>query len=237
MSSVLSKVRSSLRRAQEVCIGCTHTNGIDRSAASWPSTRHRCPVGSHETVTPAKPFAAARSAAQSNATPRSQALHRNVRRASTFESWSVTTTICFWSARSIPTIALVQRHQLPQPRQPCVAVPVTPRDTITVGHERPPYAMGHQARQAHQGDVPTSRPTRRTCFYAAIRAVMPMCRRRSAQTSAMGMRSEQPGSAAWRARGVAGRIDNQGSREETGQGSRPTRHGAEPVSRRLGRQS
>ena len=155
MSSVLSKVRSSLRRAHEVCIGCTHTNGIDRSAASWPSTRHRCPVGSHETVTPANPFAAARSAAQSKATPRSHALHRNVRRASTFESWSVTTTICFLSARSIPTIALLQRHQLPQPGQPSVAVPVTARHTITVGHERPPHAMGHQARQAHQGDVPT----------------------------------------------------------------------------------
>ena len=114
-----------MRRAHEVCIGCTHTNGMPRSAASWPSTRHRCPVGSHATVTPANPFAAARSAAQSNAAPRSQALHRNVRRASTLESWSQTTTICFLSARSIPTIALLDRHQLPQPSQPSVAVPVT----------------------------------------------------------------------------------------------------------------
>ena len=30
--------------------------------------------------------------------------------------------------------------------------------------------MGHQARQAHQGDVPTSQPTRRTAFYAVWRA-------------------------------------------------------------------
>jgi len=33
-SSVLSNVRSSARRDHEVTIGCTHTNGIDRSAAS-----------------------------------------------------------------------------------------------------------------------------------------------------------------------------------------------------------
>jgi len=31
--------------------------------------------------------------------------------------------------------------------------------------------MGNQARQAHQEDVPTSGTTRRTSFYAAIRAV------------------------------------------------------------------
>ena len=59
------------------------------------------------TVTPANPARVARPAAQSNAAPRSHALHRNVRRASTLESWSVTTTICLRSARSIPTIAFV----------------------------------------------------------------------------------------------------------------------------------
>ena len=37
----------------EVSIGCTHTNDMPRSAASWPSTRHRRPVGSQATVTPA----------------------------------------------------------------------------------------------------------------------------------------------------------------------------------------
>jgi hypothetical protein len=31
-------------------------------------------------------------------------------------------------------------------------------NTITVVHERPPFAMGHQARQAHQEDVPNARP-------------------------------------------------------------------------------
>jgi hypothetical protein len=31
-----------------------------------------------------------------------------------------------------------------------------PRHAATVTHERPPPAMGHQARPAHQGDVPTS---------------------------------------------------------------------------------
>jgi hypothetical protein len=33
-SSVLSTVRSSVRRDHEVTSGCTHTNGIARSAAS-----------------------------------------------------------------------------------------------------------------------------------------------------------------------------------------------------------
>lgn len=43
----------------------------------------------------------------SSATPRSQARQRNVLRTNTFESSSVTTTICLASARSIPTIAFV----------------------------------------------------------------------------------------------------------------------------------
>jgi hypothetical protein len=168
LSSVLSKVRSSLRRAHEVCIGCTQTNRIDRSAASCPRTRQRCPVGSHDTVTPAKPFAVARSAAQSNAIPRSHARHRNVRRASTFESWSVTTTICLRSARSIPTIAFSsgtssrsrasRAFRLRSPRE----TPLRLVMNVLLS------AMGHQARQAHQGDVPTSGTTRRTSFYAAI---------------------------------------------------------------------
>src|SRR4029450_770496 len=36
-----------------------------------------------------------------------------------------------------------------------VAVAITPGHAATVTHERPPPAMGHQARQGHQGDVPT----------------------------------------------------------------------------------
>ncbi|MEU7876274.1 hypothetical protein, partial [Dactylosporangium sp. NPDC049140] len=32
---------------------------------------------------------------------------------------------------------------------------ITTGHTATVTHERPPPAMGHQARQAHQEDVPT----------------------------------------------------------------------------------
>jgi hypothetical protein len=65
---------------------CTQTNAIPRSAASWPSTRQRCPVGSHATVTPANPALLAWWPAQSNAKPRSHARQRNVRRARTFES-------------------------------------------------------------------------------------------------------------------------------------------------------
>jgi hypothetical protein len=85
-SSVLWTVKSSARRDHEVSVGCTHTNDMLRSAASCPRTLHRCPVGSQDTVTPAKPLAPALTAAQSSATSRSQARHRNVLRASTFES-------------------------------------------------------------------------------------------------------------------------------------------------------
>jgi hypothetical protein len=85
LSSVLSKVRSSLRRAHEVCIGCTHER---HATVGGQLAHHPPPVPGrlHDTVTPANPLAAARSAAQSNATPRSQARHRNVRRTSTLES-------------------------------------------------------------------------------------------------------------------------------------------------------
>src|SRR5204862_1553696 len=48
------------------------------------------------------------------------------------------------------------RNQDPQPGEPRVAVAITTGHTATVTHERPPPAMGHQARQAHQEDVPTS---------------------------------------------------------------------------------
>jgi energy-coupling factor transporter ATP-binding protein EcfA2 len=43
------------------------------------------------------------------------------------------------------------RHQPAQPAQPGVAVAVTPGHATTVGHERPPPAMGHQARSASGG--------------------------------------------------------------------------------------
>ena len=55
-----------------------------------------------------------------------------------------------------PHDRVADRHQLPEPGQPRVAVAITPRDTNTVVHERPPYPMGNQARQTHQEDVPTS---------------------------------------------------------------------------------
>ena len=110
-------------------------------------TRHR---------EPDEPFAGARSAAQSNAGPISHALHRDVLRASTFESRSQITTICLRSTKSMATIAL-----LPAPT--IGAGPVSrcgcdyPRRAITVTHERPPCAWDTQP-EAHQEDVPTSRP-------------------------------------------------------------------------------
>ena len=130
-------------------IRCTQTNRIPRSAASWPSTRHRRPV-SHDTVTPTKPFAAARSRAQSSAIPRSQARQRNVLRASTFESWSQTTIIFFFVGQVDPDDRIAHRHGLPslasralRLRSPRVTpVPLTMNVLLS--------AMGHQARQAHQ---------------------------------------------------------------------------------------
>src|SRR4051794_26712729 len=153
-SSVLSCVRSSPRRDHEGSIGCTHTNGMPRSAASCPSTRHRCPVGSQDTVAPAKPWAAALAAAQSSAAPRSQARHRKVLRARTRESWSVTTTICFASARSIPTIAFVTGTS-PRSRTSLAFRLRSPRDTPLPLATNVLLLRWDTKPAAHQEDVPT----------------------------------------------------------------------------------
>ena len=71
------------------------------------------------------------------------------------------------SARSIPTIAFTDGTCSRSRASRALRFRSPARHTITVGHERPPFAMGHQARQAHQEDVPYARPTRRTCSYAA----------------------------------------------------------------------
>ncbi len=158
MSSVLSLVRSSVRRAHDDAAGWTHTNGIPRSAASWANTRHRCPVGSHATVTPADPARPARSAAQSSAAPIAHALHLNVLRASTLESWSHTTTICLRSARSIPTIAFVTGTAARSRTRRAFRLR-SPRDTpLPLVMNVLLEAMGLQAQTAHQEDVRHARP-------------------------------------------------------------------------------
>jgi hypothetical protein len=151
--------------------GCTHTNGIPRPAASCPSTRQRCPVGSHATVTCTKPFAAARPAAQSSATPRAHARHRNVRRASTLESWSVTTTICLLSARSMPTTAFVtgtsprsRPRRALRLRSPRETPPPLLRDVLLLRWDTKP---GKRIRRTS----PRLGPTRKTNYYAALRYV------------------------------------------------------------------
>ena len=82
-------------RAHEVSIGCTHTNGI--APLRGELAQHPPPVPGRLTRD-RHPGEALRGGAARRPSPtrhpRSQALHRNVRRASTFESWSVTTTIC-----------------------------------------------------------------------------------------------------------------------------------------------
>jgi hypothetical protein len=84
--SDLSQVRSSASRARHTSNGCTQTRLSPRSAASWSSTRHRCPVGSHATVTEANPAAFALASAQSSTSPSCQARHNSRRRARTRES-------------------------------------------------------------------------------------------------------------------------------------------------------
>src|SRR6478735_6692835 len=177
LSSVLSVVRSSLFRAHDDAAGCTHTNDIPRAAASCASTIHRCPVGSHATVTPANPFPRARSAAQSSAAPRSHALHRNVRRARTFESWSVTTSICLRSARSIPTIAFVIGTAARSRESRAIRFR-SPRETplplfmnvllLACGTPSPTSASG--------GRSPRQTRPRRTPFYAALTRTAVPCR-------------------------------------------------------------
>ena len=112
------------------------------------------------------PWAAARSAAQSSALPRSQALHPNVRRAKTFESWSHTTTICFTSARSIATIALTNgtcsrsRASLAlrfrSPRETPIALPM---NVLLLRWDTKPSKRIRRT-------FATPGKTRRTCFYA-----------------------------------------------------------------------
>src|SRR5664280_2842916 len=181
-SSVLSKVRSSLRRAHEVSKVCTQTNAIPRSAANWPSTRQRCPVGSHATVTPAKPALLACWPAQSNANPRSHARQRNVRRARIFESWSVTTTICLLSARSIPTIALHTGTNT-RSRESRALRLRSPRETpLPLLIERPPLCVRDiKPDKRIRRTFLRRAPTRRTSFYAAGRA----CDRADERTSAL----------------------------------------------------
>ena len=124
-------------RAHDDAAGCTHTNGMPRSAASWPSTRHRCPVGSHATVTPANPARTARSAAQSSAAPSPR---------------PCTETSCGPTPGSrdrTPPPSACDRpdryrrsRSSPEPPpaagQPCVPVAIPTGHTTTVGHERPP---------------------------------------------------------------------------------------------------
>jgi hypothetical protein len=79
-----------------------------------------------------------------------------MRRASTRESWSQTTTICLPSAKSIPTIPFSTDTQPTQPGQPYVAVTVATRDAANVAHQRPPICDETPSPTAHQQDVPLS---------------------------------------------------------------------------------
>jgi hypothetical protein len=113
---------------------------------------------------PEKPFAAARSAAQPNAAPRSQARQRKVFTRQHFPVVIGDHNHLLRIGKVDPPDRIRHRHQASKPSQACVAVAVTPRHATSVTHERPPPAMGHQARQAHQEDVPTPRTDTQNVF-------------------------------------------------------------------------
>ena len=67
-----------------------------------------------------------------------------------------------------PPIAFVTGTKT-KPPQTSITVAITPGNATTVGHERPPAAWDTRP-EARQGTFLRHEPTRRTCFYAAIRA-------------------------------------------------------------------
>ncbi|MEV8510488.1 hypothetical protein AB0368_37445 [Actinoplanes sp. NPDC051475] len=68
-----------------------------------------------------------------------------------------------------------ERDQSQQPGQPRVAVAITTGHAATVTHERPPPAMGHQARKRIRRTFLRPASTRRTSFYAGIAATALIC--------------------------------------------------------------
>ena len=147
---------------------------VGRRAGPAPATGAR---SAHTPPSPqrTRPFAA-RPAAQSNAAPRSHALTRNVRRASTLESWSRDHDHLLAIGQVDPDDRVRHRHRLSAAGQPCVPVPITTRDTTTVRHERPPCRVGTPSPTSASGGR-SQRQTRRrsTPSYAAVRSTtMPL---------------------------------------------------------------
>jgi hypothetical protein len=62
-------VYASPSRARATASDCTHTNPAPALSASPISAFHRCPVGSHATVSPANPARAAWPAAHASSPP------------------------------------------------------------------------------------------------------------------------------------------------------------------------
>ena len=84
-----------------------------------------------------------------------------------------------------PHDRVLDRDELAQPRQSSVAVAVASRHAASVAHERPPPAMGHQALQAHQEDVPTPRTDTQNVF---------LCRHPSTGSASLGSSATSRGS-------------------------------------------
>ena len=177
-------VRSSVLRAHDDSAGCTHTNDMPRSVgelAQHPPpvpgrlTRHRHPGEPGPRVLARRPSPARRRGPtpctgtcagpgpwSRGRSPPPSACDRPGR---SRRSRCVTGT----AARSL--------------RKPCVPVPIPTRDTTTVVHERPPScALGHQARQAHQEDVPNARPKTLNVFLCRCAGTSTTARRHRIDT-------------------------------------------------------
>jgi hypothetical protein len=80
-------------------------------------------------------------------------LHRNVRRANTFEPWSVTTSIWVRSAGSIPMIAFVVGTAARSRDNLAFRFQSPRKNTTSVRHERPPSMRGTPSPTSAQEDV------------------------------------------------------------------------------------
>src|SRR5215203_3502525 len=117
---------------------------------------------------------------RSKAAPRSHARHRNVRRASTFESWSHTTTICFLSARSIPTIGLLTGTRtrsrsnlalrLRSPRE--TPLPLPTNVLLLRWDTKPASASGGRSHAWHRRAESLSMPTDASVAWALVPTVI-----------------------------------------------------------------
>jgi hypothetical protein len=136
----------------------------DRAPVGQPQRGPSLPAGSHDTVTPPQPAATARPAAQSSTAPRSQARHRNTRRAMTLSSRdrSPRPSACCPPNRSR------RSRSPPAPRRAAAPAGHYGYRHPRIRHYRLPMNVlplrGTPSPQRTRGDVPTSRTNTQNAF-------------------------------------------------------------------------